>query len=201
MSNVDQELKRVATALSEISPERPNLDQEPKPFRIGRRRLVVAIATGAFLTVGTVAVAQLAPSNVEAACELPNGEAPGKECSDLMIPIFLDQITETGTVFEQEIAADGVVTRAEYDRAAQALESCALEAGFTDFEAFNPSQESRSTLERLFGFFTEDPEDGYHFRSSGSNPANADEALMECETAYFDHVHSLWHLQEVVANR
>lgn len=183
MSNrIDQELIRVMAAMSDTSPDKPELGTPPAQRRHRmRRRIVFGLATGAFMAISVVAVAQLNSTNP---CQPPAGDVPGLSCAQVAIPELIDKMATNGTDFEKQVVADGIVSRVELDQAAQEFAKCATDAGITGFEPYY------DTRYKMYMFT----------RSVGDNPAAEEAASTRCEVSMLDTA-MLWHLQEVIAKR
>lgn len=113
-------------------------DYQPTRQRFTFRRLAVVGAVGVMtLGTGVMAVAERGPFDdpVQDACEPDVGENyPTQECADYVIPQAVEQIEQDGTAEAREAIADGVVSRDEYDAAAERWKQCAIDNGLTTFQ-------------------------------------------------------------------
>lgn len=113
---------------------------EPRSVRsrLTARRLIV-VAAVATMTVATavMAVADRGPFDdpVREACEPAVGENyPSDDCAEYVVSQAIDEIETNGTAEAQAVIADGVVSRDEYDAAAERWKQCAVDSGLAAFE-------------------------------------------------------------------
>ena len=127
-----------ALAIRSRALEADSTDASASRPRAGRRvprRVAVGVAVLSIVT-GATAIAQVGPfANEWEACHAAPGEAgrevPYPECAEFVSERVQSEIETDGSDFERQVLADGIVTRAEYDEAAQRTAAC-IQDGFDE---------------------------------------------------------------------
>lgn len=146
------------------------------------------------MTIGTgvMAIAERGPFDepVREACEPDIGQNyPSQECADHVIPQAVEQIEEHGTAAARAAIADGVVSRDEYDAAAERWKQCTIDGGLTTFR-----------------LLPEDREIGFAYASGWEHVAGLDDEEMlaisdRCSEQHFDQLNRIWEAQHFPASR
>lgn len=193
------------------------------------RRVLVAVATLSIVT-GAAAVAKVGPfANEWEACHEAPSEAgrnvPFPECAEFVSERVLAEAEADGSEFERRVLADGVVTRAEYDEAAQRTAACIQDAldevgatgatasaaesewqlGFRyGFQISYPADFDRSTLpwaedDSTTGPTGDDDDNTVQPATRITDEMVQGDPMMRCPAEHYNRIDRLWEAQQIAA--